>query len=176
MPAWLAGDSLVGGVVDDTGAMSGEVMNPDDAALVAATPAIQTVVEFCEALCTVDDESTAAAMEQMMARVLSAANVEDVFKEELTVPAEDVLEVTMVLHGFRVGKTEYAEGFPYYALLDVEYGTPKEKHVVTVGAFKVMGQLAALYRFGEWPQVVKISQSKKATRAGYRPLSLARVI
>lgn len=176
VPEWLAGPAGGNGDGTQDAPLSGDLVDPDMMAMIAATPAMQTVIEFCAEMCTVDDDSTAAAMEQMMARVLASTSAEDVFAEELTVPAENVLDIPMVLHGFRVGMTEYAEGFPYYALLDVEYGQPKARHVVTIGAFKVMGQLVALYKIGEWPQVVKIQPSKKATRAGYRPLSLTRAV
>lgn len=139
-------------------------------------PATMTVIQWCQEQVEVDDEDSAAAMEAMVRRVLASDTPDQVLAEELVVSVDQILGKPIVITAVRIGRTEYADGFPYYALLDCTWGSPPEPHTVSVGAFKVMAQLFAISAMGEWPQTVMFKQSDKPTRAGHRPISLVRAV
>jgi hypothetical protein len=142
--------------------------------LEAMGPATMQVIQWCVDQVSVDDDDSALAMEDMIRRVLASETPDQVFAEDLPISAQDILGKPIVITGVRIGQTDFADGFPFYALVDVEIGSPPQKRVVTVGAFKVMAQLFALARLGEWPQTAMFKQSDKPTRKGNRPLSLVR--
>lgn len=151
-----------------------EVLEDNDQRIAAMGPAMMTVVEWCASQVSVDDDDSFAAMEAMVRRVLASDTPDQVLSEERVVPVQEILGKTIQINGLRIGATDFAEGFPYYALLDCQWGQPMEAHVVTVGAFKVMAQIYALSMMGEWPQVVMFKESDKPTKAGNRPISLVR--
>lgn len=135
-------------------------------------PATSKVVQWCMERATIGDGDAAASMEAMVARVLEGTSVEAILSEEMTVDAKTILNIPILVTGFRIGETAFADGFPYYALLDCQYGNPREKHVVSVGAFKIMAQICMLDVLKEWPYVIQFSQAKKATKAGFFPLAM----
>lgn len=143
---------------------------------IAFGPATSTVVAWCAERVSVDDDSAAAAMEAMIARVLNSTTPDEILGEDLTVKVDDILGQVVLVTGVRIGMTEFQDGFPFYALIDCEYGNPRVSHVVTVGAFKVLAQLFALDRVAEYPYTVKFKRAEKPTRAGYYPISLVRAV
>lgn len=154
--------------------LDAETLTPEMQALIASQPAIHSIVEWCKLNASVDDESSAAAMEAMARRVLESDNIEEVLSDEMTVPVDKIVNRPVTLLGFRIGETDYEEGFPFYALMDVVVAAGEKPRVVTCGAWKVMAQLMKMSQIGEWPQVVEFRQSRKPTRAGFYPISMTR--
>ncbi len=155
--------------------LDGEIAFKDtDGSEVAYGPATNQVMMWCAENSSFGDGDTAAATEAMIARVLAGGSADDILSEEMTIPVDSILGKPILIHGIRIGATEFTEGFPFYALVDVTHSGQPEHHQVTVGAFKVMAQLYALTRLGEFPIACMFKQSDKPTRAGYRPISLVR--
>jgi hypothetical protein len=162
VPLVEEGAPITGELIESTGEM------------IPFGPASTTVIQWCADNVSEDDESQAAAMEAIMARVLSSTTPDQVLSEELSVPVDRVLNRPIQIQGVRIGQTDFADGLPYYAILDCVYGNPPEPHVVTVGAFKVMAQLYALARLNQWPQVVMFKKAEKPTKSGFYPISMVR--
>lgn len=161
-------DGTSSGVQAYTVPSTGEVIPMGEASM--------KLIEWCATRESEDDSTTADAMEQMIADILTAESVEDVLSEQLTVPVEKILGIPVQINGVRVGRTEFADGFPFYALLDCQYGQGMKPHVVSCGAFKVMAQLARMDMLAEWPQVVVFKKAEKPTKQGYYPIALTRPI
>ena len=138
-------------------------------------PALMDLVQWCADKVSVNDQDEWAAMEAMVAEVMASDTPDAVFREGLTIKAEDIVGTPITITGFRVAETDFSEGFPFYVLLDVMIGQPPTKRVVSVGAFKVLAQIRRLDDLGEWPQVCTFTQPKKPTRNGHFPLSLKRI-
>ena len=155
-------DEVQGEVIDRTG----EVI-PLGAAGAA-------VIQWCADTATVSDEDSAAAMDDIIRRVLASPTPDQVLAESLSVPVEDILNRPVQLTGVRIGHTEYEDGWPFYALMDCVYGSPPQMHVVTCGAFKVMAQLYAFVQMGALPQVVMFKESDRVTRKGFKPIQMVR--
>lgn len=132
------------------------------------------VIQWCADNATISDEDSAAAMDDIVRRVLASTTPDQVLAESLSVPVEDILDRPVQLTGVRIGHTEFEDGWPFYALMDCVYGSPPELHVVTCGAFKVMAQLYAFVHMGALPQVVMFKESDKATRKGFKPIQMVR--
>ena len=175
-PEWARVQTGTEGTGPEAEVIEATVVETGGRSLAETSPAMMSVVAWCQSHVEHTDGDEAAAMEDIVRRVLAAENPAEVFEENLTVPVEDILGTPIAIHGFRIGETEFTDGFPYYALVDfTAKGDPKVR-VATVGAFKVMAQLMALDRMGEWPQVCMFKQSDKQTKAGYRPISLVRAV
>lgn len=155
------------------GALEGELIEKTGE-MIPLGAAAQTVIQWCADHVEENDESQAAAMNAIMERVLSSTTPDQVLAEELSVPVDRVLNRPIQIERVRIGETDFADGFPYYAIMDVIYGNPPERHVVTVGAFKVMAQLVKLAQLDAFPQVVMFRKAEKPTKAGFYPISMVR--
>lgn len=160
----------------DADIVNGELVQGTGGSMMGRSPAMMTVVQWCAERVSHTDQDESAAMEDIVRRVLASDTPDKVFEENLTVDVSSILGKPVTILGFRVAETEFTEGFPFYALVDCRYGNPQEDHVVTVGAFKVMAQLMALDRLGAWPQVCMFKEADRATRNGYKPVSLVRAV
>lgn len=175
IPEWARNDgdndtqAAVGQIVEGT-----PVGAPGDA-VTPFGPALMDLVQWCADKVSVNDQDEWAAMEAMVAEVMASDTPDAVFREGLTIKAEDIVGTPITIMGFRVAETDFSEGFPFYVLLDVMIGQPPTKRVVSVGAFKVLAQIRRLDDLGEWPQVCTFTQPKKPTRNGHFPLSLKRI-
>lgn len=174
MPEWVKGDAPTATDGTTGQPLDVEVISAEEAKAIAAQPSIRNLIEWCHSNVVDDDDTSAAAMEAIVARVLAADDMAAVLSEELPLKAENILRKPFTLLGFRVAETDFSDGFPYYAILDITIGTPPRKQVCTVGAFKIMAQLKRMHDLGEWPQVVMFTTPKTPTKSGKLPLSLVR--
>lgn len=165
------------GLADDATANDiAEVIAEESKMLATMGPNTMTLIEWLAARSDYNDQDEAAAMEDMIGRAMNSATPDQVFAESMAVKVDSIINRPIQIMGFRIAETEFAEGFPYYALIDAAYGNPVEKHVITCGGFKILAQLYALDKLGEWPQVCMFTKPAKATKNGYYPLSLVRAV
>lgn len=174
-PSEFVGDATGGQDVLGTDQLNGQTAFVDESGVeIAYGPATNTVMMWCAENRSFGDGDTAAAMEAMVARVLAGESADEILSEEMTVKVDSILDKTILIHGIRIGETEFTEGFPFYALVDVTLGGEDRHQQVTVGAFKVMAQLYALDKLAEFPVVAMFKKADKPTRGGYYPISLTR--
>lgn len=173
-PAWAVSqeDMTVAKAATDADVQAYTV--PSTGEVIPMGPASMALIEWCASMVTEDDNSTAAAMEAMIAAVMNSDTPDEVLAERMTVPVEKVLGIPVQINGVRMAHTDMADGFPFYALLDVQYGQGMRPHVISIGAFKVMAQLYGLSKLAEWPQVVVFKKSDRPTKAGFYPISMVR--
>lgn len=116
------------------------------------------------------------ASNAIVARILDAASVDDVFGASDTTTAQEVLGVGLRINGLSLGESSYDGGLPAYAVLDaVDIGTGKSL-TVTCGAASVVAQLIKLHQLGAFPIDVVLRESEHQTARGYRPMALHRFI
>ena len=137
-------------------------------------PVIQTLIDWCASYADEDDDSTAEGLARIIREVLEAEDMAGVLSAKLPKHARDVLGVPMQLNGFKLVESDFEgeDGFPWYAVMEVQYGNPPEPHVVTCGGVKILAQLKRLSDLGEIPCGIKIEEKAKPTKNGFRPLSL----
>lgn len=111
------------------------------------------------------------AMLDMITRVLAAESPEDVLEGSAAVHAEDVLGDVLTIVGVRWNESDIADGMGFYALIDCT-NADGDPFVVTCGSVMVMAQLFRLNELGALPGRFVIEQAAKATRSGYKPMSL----
>lgn len=169
------GDATGGNpVLSEDQELSGIAFTDPDGEVVAWGPAANAIMRWCAESVSEDDGDRAAAMEAMMQRVIDGESTEDVLAESTTIDADQTLGRPVTIYGVRIAQTEYAEGFPFYALLDATIGGSDRRETISVGAFKVMAQLYRLSQLAEWPQTVMFKRSEKRTKAGFFPISMVK--
>jgi hypothetical protein len=130
--------------------------------------------ELTELLVADDPEGAQLAIVQ---RILSAPDAASALAPQRAVPAREVLGRPLRLERIRVAQSDYAgpDGPDVYALLDVVDLETGERRTVTCGGINVLAQLCVLHRHRALPAEVRIVESARPTRAGYRPLWLEAV-
>lgn len=164
IPEWATG-----GVAP---AASSEVALRGQGAEIAETggPALKSLLDWLVQEATETDEDTFAGLESIVAQMLSAESPEDVLREQAPVSGKNFVDVPFTCHGFKLREGDYEEGAPFYAVLDVEIGSPPERRVITCGGWTVLAQLMKLRQLGDWPLVMKFTAKK--TQKGYQALRL----
>jgi hypothetical protein len=118
-----------------------------------------------------DPEGSALAIVQ---RILSAPSAEAALSQPRAVGAREVLGRDLRVDRVRIAPSDFGVdgGIGVYALLDCVDTETGERMTVTCGALNVLAQLEVLVREQALPAEVRIVESARPTRAGYRPLWL----
>jgi hypothetical protein len=158
-------------------ATQGDVHHPDAALspvvegeVTQFGPAMTSLAEWLADKASGNDSTTALAMENAVARILSGESAEDVLTSDVPVSGKMYVDKPFTLYGFAITESDFEEGSPYYANLDVTLGTDPRRRILNVGGIKVLAKLMKLDEFGEWPVVVKLTSSE--TKRGYQVLDL----
>lgn len=151
---------------------AGAVAIPVEGDVAIGGPAMQALVQWMAERANRDDTDEWAAMERSVARILAGEDAEEVLREDTPVKGEDIAGRPFTLHGFDLTETDFQEGNPVYATLDVTFPGNARHHVVNIGGMKVLARLMMLDQLGEWPQFVMITS--KQTRSGNRVHDIVR--
>lgn len=116
-------------------------------------------------------EDPAAVAAAIVADILAAKTIDDVFAQQDTTHAEDILGERLMVRSVKWLGSDKADGPGFYSLLDAvdDAGTVR---LVTCGARSVMAQLFRLQELNAFPLYVAIVQADRATAAGYFPMRL----
>lgn len=121
------------------------------------------------------EQGTEADMAQgdIIAQVLTANTLEEILTPAEALHAEAVMDEPLSVFAVKYQRSDYQEGSPFYAVLDVWRHNWEERTIVTVGAQSIIAQLVRLVQLGMLPTRVRIVKAtKKPTRNGYWPLRL----
>lgn len=130
------------------------------------------VNEFLARAMPDQEESSEQAAIDIMAQVLSATSVDEVLSNLEAVGLRERLDRPMTLMNLRFNRSDYEEGNPFYALLEVAYPGETERELLTTGAKKIVAQVFRLAQLGAFPVEVVARQSTRPTKAGYYPIRL----
>lgn len=119
-------------------------------------PAMQNLMEWVADRTNRDDSDDFAAMERSISRILSGEDAVAVLRRDTPIKGEDIADRPFLLHGFDLTESDFEEGFPVYANLDVTMPGSNEHRVVNIGGMKVLAALKRLEEIGEWPVEVMI--------------------
>jgi hypothetical protein len=120
------------------------------------------------------EDEDAVIAEAIATRILNADSLDEVLDPLGTLKSDDLLNKPLMVYGFRVLHSDIDDGYPYYALLDVQAGGGEPHKVVSIGGTTVLIQLVKLDLEEAWPQAMAITKAAKPTRRGFYPLQLVR--
>ena len=111
-------------------------------------------------------------LEQLSEKLLNAGSVDEILMPFEPSGSERYLNQPIQINGAGFLESDYTEGFPYYASLQITVVATGEDAVITIGGEKVMYQVAAFDMKEAWPIVCRISKRTKPTKSGFYPLEL----
>lgn len=120
--------------------------------------------------------STEEAVLDIVGSILAAESVEDVLSGGDVVHSEDVLSVPLTLYSVKWARSTFAEGLPFYALLEVSSIGGTERRLVSCSATNVVAQVWKMSNAGWLPVDVRLEQSKRPTASGFYPLRLTAAV
>jgi hypothetical protein len=139
--------------------------------VVTLPPAMQSLMDWCVEYATRTDEDEWSAMEASVARILQGEDAASVLEEDAPLQAQELctkvgrtpdqrVSPVMLLDGFTLTATDYSEGWPFYANMDVTIQPGNQRKIVNCGGIKVVAKLRMLAEFGEWPLPITITADK----------------
>lgn len=148
------GDGQPGQELESGRAVTGEV--------VSATPAVDTLIGWCQARMEAQDAEDANAVEGMIRQILAGSDAATVFRTQLPKNGKDFTDIPFELNAFTIRESEYdeGEGAPYYASLEGIVVETGEACVVNCGGWMVLAALAAAEVNQLLPQVVEIKAAE----------------
>lgn len=111
-------------------------------------------------------------LEQLSERILNAESPDDILTPFDPQGMEDLLSTPIQIDGVGWLESDYSEGFPWYASLQVTRLDTGEESIRTVGGEQLMYQIAGFDMRDAWPQVVQVVKAAKPTKAGFYPYKL----
>lgn len=151
------------------------VAQTDPSAEVAAMgPATLSLFEWADAKANEYEDNNAAIMEDIVSKIMAGGSVDDVLGagDSQTISGESAVDRPFLASGFRITRSGYEEGYPWYANINAKFLDTGEELVLNVGAPKILAALKRLDEVAEWPIAMQISAAK--TQAGYDVLSLVK--
>lgn len=144
------------------GVVTAQIVSPDEA--------VQTLMDWCVEYYESQEEDENAVMAREIARILAGENAVDVLSERTPIQGKEYPWRPFMLHGFMLTKTDFSEGWPFYASMDTTARGGSEHFVINCGGPKVMATLMRLEQIGEYPYYVQINA--KPTKQGFTVLDL----
>lgn len=164
-------DIIDGEVVDDFAATMA-AQAAQYVALKGYGPKMTEVIRYIAGRALDTAELNSVIMELMADRILNASSAEEVLDPFGTMKAAQLYGKTLWVTACQFLVSDVGEGFPWYAALTVQDPKTREQQVVTVGGEKLVPQVAAFDMRDAWPQALRIMESEKVTKAGFRVLEL----
>lgn len=141
--------------------------------ITAKHPAMVTLYAALEQRAEVVSEADLAVAE-IIAQVLSAESVDEVLGDTEVIGLREMLDEPLTVFGWKAARSEYEEGAPWYAVIDVHRHKKDWRGPVTTGAQTILAQLVRIGMLNEFPiTLIAKKATKKATRGGYWPLKLS---
>ena len=108
-------------------------------------------------------------------QVLSAETPDAVLTPTEVLQARDIVGVPLMVLDFRLEKSDYDVGSPFYAIIDVLKGPGQPPEVVTCGHKKVMAQLVRLRELDAFPFAAEFIERGVSKVGGTAMLELRKV-
>lgn len=135
-------------------------------------PRATQVIEWIATRAVDTADLNAVILERLAESIVTAESPEDILMPFEPSHGRDYLDRPMVIHGVEYLESDYAEGFPWFATATVTLVGEREQRTVTLGGEKVLYQIAGFDMHDAWPVTVRLCESRKATKQGFRPLEL----
>lgn len=117
-----------------------------------------------------------AAVADIIAQVLSGESLDEVLADSEATGLRDMLNEPLTIYGWKAVRSDFEEGAPYYAVMDVLRHKKQWRGPVTTGAQTVLAQLVRIGLLDEYPAtLIATNATKKPTKNGYWPLKLSKV-
>lgn len=141
--------------------------------ITASHPAMVALYAALEKRAEVVNEADLAVAE-IIAQVLSAESVDEVLGDTEVIGLREILDEPLTVFGWKAARSDFEEGAPWYAVMDVHRHKKNWRGPVTTGAQTILAQLVRIGLLEEFPvTLVARKATKKPTRNGYWPLKLS---
>lgn len=107
-----------------------------------------------------------ATYRDIVQQILSARSVFDVLMPPDVLSARDCWGKDFALLDVRFNESEYDQGSPIYASMDVVWKEGEKRDVINCGHQRMVAQLLVLHRAGVFPLLCRIERSNKVNRFG----------
>ena len=101
--------------------------------------------------------------EEILNELINSDTVDELFGESTALHVRDLIGVPMTLLNVKLNKSGLKEGYPVYAVIDVEFDN-SERYVVTTGAGPVLAQMIKAKAEGWFP--IRVEAKESETRLG----------
>jgi hypothetical protein len=120
---------------------------------------------------TVVTEDSSEIQKTIIESILAADSIEEAFSDNIggLQDARDMLGVPITISDVRWNASDYEEGLPFYGVVDAQVIENGEKFQIAVGATTAVAQLYKAQTEDAFPLNVKIVESAKQTKKGFRP-------
>jgi hypothetical protein len=147
-----------------------KVVNPSELAL----SRVNAIIDNINTKYMAPSDDPAAAIAQMAATILDAETFEEMFLAANLEPAAELFDVGLHLEEISFNRSDYTEGFPFYATLRGKRLDNGEEFVCNCGAWQVVLVAYKTLENGWLPCGVMLHRSERATRGGYHPVNILR--
>lgn len=156
---WEDGAPAAGDVTPKGGTVAPRPLTGE---IVAATPAIQTVIDWMMEHLTMRAEDSLSGLESVIRDILEAPDMATVLRETLPVSSQNFVDIPIDVHGFELHESDSIEddSAPAYASLRVEVVETGERRVINGGGWAMLAQLMKADLAGQWPLRVKIKEGR----------------
>lgn len=130
----------------------------------------ETLAMFAEMATALDEYDTGGG-DAILQSIFKAATLDDynaMFAGDRGMPLNRELKVIRV----RYAKSDFAAGLPFYLVADVVNPQSGEVKEYTVGATVPVAILTRATFMGHLPMIVKLVESEKPTKSGYKPINV----
>ena len=115
-----------------------------------------------------------AVVGDIITQIMQAQTAEEVLTPPEAQHCRDLENIPLTMHGYKVQRSDYEEGAPVYAVMDVTRQDTGERVPVTSGAQQILGQCLRLAQLNAFPcNVMVVKATKRPTEKGNWPLRLA---
>lgn len=121
----------------------------------------------------VEGNETDLVVNEIIARILSASTPDEVLTPPQVVGLRKLIGRPFTLRGVKFQRSEFEQGAPSYALLDISLTDGGYDGLVSCGAQTVLAQLVKMMMLDGLPRdVVAVNSKRKPTANGYWPYML----
>lgn len=120
----------------------------------------------------VEERNPAEVTMEIIARIVNAKTIEEAFDSPGATHARDYLDTYFLLTDVRFNESTFDAGGPQFYGLLTGATDDGEKLVITCGAAQVIAQAWKLRDLGSLPARVRLVESDRPTKAGYKVMWL----
>lgn len=143
--------------------------------ITAKHPAMVALYSALEKRSDVATEADVAVAE-IIAQVLQSDTMDEVLGDSEVIGLREMLNEPLTIFGWKAVRSDYEEGAPWYAVMDVQRHRKNWRGPVTCGAQTILAQLVRIGMLDEFPAtLIATNATKKPTKAGYWPLKLSKL-
>lgn len=136
-------------------------------------PAMVALNTYLETNLTAESEADLAVAD-IIAQVLAADSVDEVLADSAVIGLREMMDEPLTVYGLKFQRSDYEQGAPYYAVIDVFRGRTQWRGPVTTGAQTILAQLVRIQQLDAWPvTLICTKATTKPTKGGYWPLKLS---